>query len=108
MDNQELKLKFDEIQAKITDAKSKNIDATQYLKEKYNLLKLGYARILRETSAPDFDKNPKKYSTLLSYVNTMKATAKEAGMDLSEAEALETEIKTQMKNNNLDWLLNGQ
>ena len=106
MNNQELKIKFDEVQNKIADARKNNQDVKVLLKEKYELLKIGFARIKRETSSEKFDKNPKKYSTLLSYVNTMKETAKEGGISLSEAETLEKDIKAEMKKNNLDWLLN--
>ena len=105
MDNQELKLKFDEIQKNIEKAKLNNQDLKELLKEKYNLLKIGFERIKKEASLPEFDKNPEKYSTLLSYVNTMKQTAKECGLSLSETEALEISIKEEMKKNNLDWLL---
>ena len=106
MDNQELKVKFDELQQKIEVSKSNNQDIKPLLKEKYDLLKIGFARIKRETSSAEFDKNPKKYSTLLSYVNTMKDIATEAGITLEEAEAMEKDIIAEMKKNNLDWLLN--
>ena len=106
MDNQELKIKFDEVQKKIETAKANKQDVKSLLKEKYDLLKIGFARIKRETSSEEFDKNPKKYSTLLSYVNTMKETAKEAEISLSESETLEKDVIEEMKKNNLDWLLN--
>ena len=105
MDNKELKVKFDDVQSKIETAKNNNQDIKPLLNEKYELLKIAFARIKRETSSEEFDKNPKKYSTLLSYVNTMKETAKEADISLSEAEALEKDVVEEMKKNNLDWLL---
>ena len=105
MDNQELKIKFEQVQAQIDETKLKGLDVTQYLKEKYNLLKEAYTKIAKETSSPDFDKNPKKYSTLLSYIKSMKETAKEAGMTTLEVDTFENNIKLEMKKNNLDWLL---
>ena len=105
MDNQELKVKFDEVQGKIENAKAANQDVKALLQEKYDLLKVAYKKIKAETSAPEFDKNPKKYSTLLSYIKTMKETAKEAGMTTLEADKLEDDVKAKMKKNNLDWLL---
>lgn len=106
MDNQELKIKFEEIDAQIADAKAKNFDAKDLLKMKYNLLKVGYARIRREVSTPQFDKNPKKYSTLLSYLKTMRETAQEAGIPCGEVDILEEGVKEEMTKNNLAWLLN--
>ena len=106
MENEDLKIKFDLIQNKIEEAKKNNQDATVLLMEKYELLKLGYEKIKQGTSSESFDKNPMKYSTLLSYIKSMKEIAKEINISLVEAETLEKEVKDEMKNNNLDWLLN--
>ena len=106
MDNQQLKEKFEENKTRIEAAKQEGQDLTSLLKEKYELLKIGFARIKRETIDEKFDKNPKKYSTLLSYLNTMKETANEACMPLIEILALEKDVKDEMKKNGLDWLLN--
>ena len=104
--NQELKIKFEENKVAIEKAKNLNQDTTALLKTKYDLLKLGYLAIKNKTQGSEFDKNPKKYSTLLSYLNTMKETANEAGMPLIEVLALEKDVEDEMKKNNLDWLLN--
>ena len=106
MDNQELKIKFEEIENKLKQARSQNEDVTELLKVKYELLKIGFARIKRDTMDSSFDKNPKKYSTLLSYLNTMKAVATEINMPQNEISSLENDIYEEMKKNNLDWLLN--
>lgn len=106
MDNQQLKEKFEDVQKRIENAKQCGNDVKTLLREKYELLKIGFAKIKRETMDEKFDKNPKKYSTLLSYVKTMKETANEAGMPLIEVLAIEKNIEDEMKKNNLDWLLN--
>lgn len=106
MDNKQLKEKFEEVNNNIAIAKLNGQDVKPLLKEKYELLKIGFARIRRETFDTKFDKNPKKYSTLLSYINTMKETANEAGMSLIEVLAFQKDIEDEMKKNNLDWLLN--
>ena len=105
MDNQELKIKFEEVQKSIETAKAENKDVSELLKTKYELLKTGFERIRKETSDSKFDKNPQKYSTLLSYLKTMKKTAAEAGLSTDETNALEESVKAEMKKNNLDWLL---
>ena len=106
MDNQELKLKFEEVNNQIEQGKKENKDVTELLKVKYELLKIGFARIKRDTMDASFDKNPKKYSTLLSYLNSMKKVADEINLSHSEVESLEKDILEEMKKNNLDWLLN--
>ena len=106
MDNQQLKEKFDNVNKNIEKAKQAGLDVKPILKEKYELLKIGFARIKRETLDEKFNKNPKKYSTLLSYLNTMKETANEAGLPLIEILALEKDVHDEMKKNDLDWLLN--
>ena len=106
MDNQQLKEKFEQVNNNIEKAKQAGQDVKALLKEKYELLKIGFARIKRETVEEKFDKNPKKYSTLLSYLNTMKETANEAGMPLIEVLALEKDVHEEMKKNDLSWLLN--
>lgn len=106
MDNKQLKEKFEQIKNNIETAKQNGQDVKPLLKAKYELLKIGFARIKRETLDEKYDKNPKKYSTLLSYLNTMKETANEAGMPLIEVLALQKDIEEEMKKNDLDWLLN--
>ena len=103
--NQELKIKFEENKIAIEKARSLNQDTTALLKTKYDLLKLGYLAIKNKTEDEKFAQNPRKYSTLLSYINTMKQTAQEAKMPLDEVLKLETEIKAEMDKNKLGWLL---
>ena len=62
MNNQELKIKFEENKQKLEAARANGQDVKALLKEKYELLKIGFARIKRETVEEKFDKNPKKYS----------------------------------------------
>ena len=106
MDNQELKLKFEEVKSKIEQGRKENKDVSELLKMQYELLKIGFARIKRDTTDAQFDKNPKKYATLLSYLNTMKDIAKEIPIPQMEINALENDVKAEMKKNNIDWLLN--
>ena len=108
MDNQQLKVRFDELNNRIEEAKQNGLDTKPLLREKYEMLKIGYARIKRETFDEKYNENPKKYSTLLSYLNTMKDVANEAGMSLIEVLALEKDVKEEMKKNNIDWLLDNQ
>lgn len=105
MDNQELKIKFEENKNEIEKAKSLNQDISQLLKTKYDLLKIGFEKIQEGTSGEEFNKNPKKYSTLLSYVNSMKKIVEEINIPDNEVILLENEIKEEMKKNQLDWLL---
>ena len=105
INNQELKIKFEENKVAIEKAKSLNQDTTALLKTKYDLLKLGFLAIKNKTQGEEFDKNPKKYSTLMSYINNMKQVAKEAKMPLDDVETLENDVKSEMKKNNLDWLI---
>ena len=106
MDNNELKTKYEEIKTKIEQARKENKNVSELLKVQYELLKIGFARIKRDTMGAQFDNNPKKYSTLLSYLNTMKEIAKEIPLNQNEINALEKDIFEEMKKNNLDWLLN--
>jgi len=106
MDNTELKNKFDEIQSQIEEAKAKHQEMKHLLKTKYDLLKIGFEKIKAATSDEKFDKNPNKYSMLLSYANSMKQIAQEIQLPLDEATNFENEVKAEMEKNNLDWLLN--
>ena len=105
MDNQELKLKFEENKNKLEKAKMMNEDTTSLLQEKYSLLKIAYARIKARTSDESLDANPKKYSTLLSYINSMREVATELNLPMQELNLLQSDIENEMKKNNLDWLL---
>ena len=105
MNNQELKFKFEEVKNKIEQGRKENKDVSELLRTQYELLKIGFARIKRDTMSPQYDKNPEKYSTLLSYLNTMKEIAKEIPIPQIEINALENDVKTEMKRNDLDWLL---
>ena len=106
MDNQELKLKFEEVKNQIEKFKQEGKDTAELLKVKYDLLKVGFERIKERTSDESFDKNPKKYSTLLSYLNSMKEIAQEINLPLNEINTFKSNIVEEMKKNNLDWLLN--
>lgn len=105
MNNIELKNKFEEIQNKISDAESKNQETSTLLKTKYDLLKIGYEKIKEATEDEKFDKSQRKYSMLLSYVNSMKKIAEEIQLPQDEVTALENEVKAEMEKNNLSWLL---
>lgn len=106
MDNQELKIKFEENKNAIEKAKSLNQDISQLLKTKYDLLKIGFEKIKQGTSGDNFNQNPRKYSTLLSYINSMKKITEETNMSDNEVKLLENEVIEEMKKNNLNWLLN--
>ena len=106
MDNNELKTKYEEIKNQIEQARKDNKDVSELLKTQYELLKIGFARIKRDTMGTKFDANPQKYSTLLSYLNTMKEIAIEIPISQNEVTALENDVIEEMKKNNLDWLLN--
>lgn len=105
MNNQELKTRFEENKKATENARRLNQDVTPFLKTKYDLLKLSFLSIKDKTSANEFDKNPKKYSTLLAYINNMKKTATEAKMPLDDVLELEKQVKEEMEKNNLGWLL---
>lgn len=106
MNKTELKNKFDEIQAKLKEAEDKKQDLTKLLTEKYNLLKEGFEKIKEATSDENFDKNPRKYSMLLSYVNSMKKIAEKINLPDEDVKFMEKELLSEMENNNLSWLLN--
>ena len=106
MDNNELKIKSIAVQQKIDAGRAKGENVEPYLKEKMELLKIGYEKLSEQLKDEKYEKNPRKYSTLLSYVNTMKNIADEIKLPKDEINAMEEDVKAQMAKNNLAWLLN--
>ena len=105
MDNNELKVKSIAVQQKIDNGRAKGENVEPYLKEKMELLQIGYKKLSEQLQDDKFEKNPKKYSTLLSYINTMRNIADEINLPKDNINAMEEDVKAEMKKNNLDWLL---
>ena len=77
MDNNELKIKFSEVTKQIDEAKARGEVPSQLLREKMELLQIGYKKLSESLQEDKFERNPKKYSTLLSYLNNIKEVQKE-------------------------------
>ena len=105
MDNNELKIKFANLSGKIDIAKSQGEDTTPLLKEKIELLQIGYKKLQEALKEDRYEKNPKKYSTLLSYLNNIKAIQNEINIPTSETDKEILNIYSQMEKAGLGWLL---
>lgn len=105
MNNEELKIKYNKVNQEISLGKLNNKDITDLLKIKYELLKIGFFKIKDNTISSEFDNNPKKYSTLLSYINMMKEISNEISSFNTEISHLEEGVIAEMKKNKLEWLL---
>ena len=93
MDNNELKVKSIAVQQKIDNGRAKGENVEPYLKEKMELLQIGYKKLSEQLQDDKFEKNPKKYSTLLSYINTMRNIADEINLPKDNINAMEEDVK---------------
>ncbi len=105
MDNQELKVAFDEINKKIEAAKASGSDTKSLMQEKARLLKIGYDKISELTQGEEYAKNPRKYSKELSFLNNIKRVLSEINEPTQEIEKLIEETYSKMRENGLGWLL---
>ena len=105
MDNNELKVKFDNVQKRIVACKSKGEDVAPLMKEKMELLQIGYKKLSEQLTEDKFEKNPKKYSTLLQYLNNIKVIQAELNIPQNETDSEIQKIHNQMDKAGLGWLL---
>ena len=105
MDNNELKVKFSEVTKQIDVAKAKGEVPSQLLREKMELLQIGYKKLSESLTEDKYEKNPKKYSTLLSYLNSIKEVQKEINVSQEETDREISKIHQEMDNAGLGWLL---
>ena len=105
MDNNELKIKSLNLNSQIDKARANGENITPLLKEKIELLKIGYQKLSENLKEDKYDKNPKKYSTLLSYLNNIKKIQGEIGIAQTETDQEISKIHSQMDKAGLGWLL---
>ena len=105
MENIELKNRYAVLTEQIAEKKKRKEDVTPLLREQVACLKEGYDKIKLSTSDEKYDKNPKKYSTLLSYIRTMRKILNELNAPTINVDKMEKEVKDEMKKNDLGWLL---
>ena len=105
MDNNELKIKFSEITKQIDVAKAKGEDSSQLLREKMELLQIGYQKLSDSLKEDKYERNPRKYSTLLSYLNSIKEVQKEINVPQDETDREISNIHQEMDKAGLSWLL---
>ena len=105
MENIELKNKYAALTTQIAEKRKRKEDVTPLLREQVACLQEGYDKIKLSTSDKKYDKNPKKYSTLLSYIGTMRKILTELKSPMTEVDKMEKEVKDEMKKNDLGWLL---
>ena len=106
MDNNELKIKSIEVQQKIDKCRTNGENPAPYLKEKIELLEIGYKKLSEQLQDDKFEKNPKKYSTLLSYQNNIKNLQQELQLPTQNTDNEIAKIEAQMQKAGLGWLLN--
>ena len=105
MDNKELKIKFSEVTKQINEAKAKGEVPSQLLREKMELLQIGYKKLSESLQEDKFERNPRKYSTLLSYLNNIKEVQKEISLPCDETDREISKIHQEMDKAGLGWLL---
>ena len=105
MDNQELKIAFDEVNKKIEEEKARGNDTKPLMQEKVRLLKIGYDKISELTQGEEYAKNPRKYSKELSFLNTIKNILNEIQEPTEEIENLINSTYEKMRENGLGWIL---
>lgn len=105
MDNKELKIKSTDVAVRIEQARKKGEDVTPLLREKMELLQIGYKKLSESLKEDKFEKNPKKYSTLLSYLNNIKKIQQEINLPQDETDKEISNIHAEMNRVGLGWLL---
>jgi len=105
MDNIELQSQFENIKIEIEQKRANGEDVTALLRTQVKLLREGYDKISEATSGAEFATNPRKYSTLLSYINNMRSILIELNDPTDEVDVLDSNVREQMDKNGLGWLL---
>ncbi len=105
MDNNELKVRSTDVSRRIELGRQKGEDVSPLLKEKRELLKIGYEKLSNQLMDNKYEKNPKKYSTLLAYQNNIKNIEEELNLPTDETNKEISNIHQMMKNAGLAWLL---
>ncbi len=105
MDNNELKIKSTEVSRRIELGRQKGEDVSDLLREKMELLKIGYKKLSDALQDDKFEKNPRKYSTLLAYQNNIKNIQEELNISTEETNKEISNIHQMMKKVELAWLL---
>ena len=105
MDNKELKIKSTDVAVRIEQARKNGEDVTPLLREKMELLQIGYKKLSESLKEDKFESNPKKYSTLLSYLNNIKKIQQEINLPQDETDKEISSIHAQMDKIGLGWLI---
>ena len=105
MDNNELKIKSTEVSRKIELGRQNGEDVSSLLKEKIELLKIGYQKLSEELKDEKYEKNPRKYSTLLAFQNNIKNIQEELNISTDETNKEISNIHKMMEEAGLAWLL---
>ena len=105
MDNNELKIKSTDVSRRIELVRQKGEDVSPLLREKMELLKIGYEKLSNQLLDDKYEKNPRKYSTLLAYQNNIKKIEKELNMPTDETDKEINNIHQMMEKVGLTWLL---
>jgi len=105
MYNIDLQKQYENVRVEIEQKRTRNEDVTALLRAQVKLLREGYDKISEATSGAEFAQNPRKYSTLLSYINNMRSVLNELNDPTKEVDELEKNLKEQMNKNGLGWLL---
>ena len=104
----ELATQFDELQKKIKEKQQKGDDVTELLYKKIELLSQAYDRLYLVLQDEKYNRNPRKYSTLVSYLNTIKGVQLELGLSTDETEVKIHSVENQMRKSGLGWILDGK
>jgi hypothetical protein len=105
MDNNELKIRSTDVSRRIELGRQKGEDVSPLLREKIELLKIGYEKLSNQLRDDQFEKNPKKYSTLLAFQNNIKKIQEELNVPTSETDKEINNIHKMMEKAGLAWLL---
>ena len=105
MDNNQLKIKSTDVSRRIELGRQKGEDVSPLLREKMELLKIGYEKLSNELQDDKYEKNPRKYSTLLAYQNNIKNIQEELNIPTNETNQEINNINQMMEKAGLAWLL---
>lgn len=104
MENEELKLAYEKVMKDLKEAEINGQDTTEILKSQINLLKAGYKKLSELTEDEKFDTNPKKYSSLLAYLNNIEKVLIKLNEPTDEIIAERQKIEDKMQDVGLGWL----
>ena len=105
MDNNELKIKSTEVSRRIELGRQKGEDVSPLLREKMELLQIGYKKLAEQLQDDKYEKNPRKYSTLLAFQNNIKNIQQELNISTDETNKEISNIHQMMGKAGLAWLL---